>query len=162
MLYTKAYENEGTPVLTLSGTYTGRTAITVRAETEGGITEYSVSSIDEDTFDGLPIPHNGFVLTLPTASLEGLRIRSGMAVPVAGDDVLGGLERMDVGTFRPNNEYRNILKRRISFADPVAGVSAEGIYYLSAEYTKNAIPLPAGSAVAVLQDGKVGRLCARL
>jgi uncharacterized lipoprotein YddW (UPF0748 family) len=155
VLYTKAYENEGTPVLTLSGTYTGRTAITVRAETEGGITEYSVSSIDEDTFDGLPIPHNGFVLTLPTASLEGLRIRSGMAVPVAGDDVLGGLERMDVGTFRPNNEYRNILKRRISFADPVAGVSAEGIYYLSAEYTKNAIPLPAGSAVAVLQDGKV-------
>ena len=43
VLYTKAYENEGTPVLTLSGTCTGRTAITVRAETEGGITEYSVS-----------------------------------------------------------------------------------------------------------------------
>lgn len=155
VLYTRSYTQDDAPALTLAADQTGRTAVSVRYELIGDEGEYTILSVTEDTTAGLPIPYNGFVVSLPTAALADLRIRQGQTVTVKGDELIGGFERMDVGTFRPNGEYRNALKRRINLRNPVSGVSAEGIYYLDASYTQTPVAIPAGSAVAVVKDGKV-------
>lgn len=155
VLYTRAYTREDTLSLTLGEDQAGRTAVAVRGEYAEGKTEYTVIGITEDAMASMIIPYNGFVVTLPTTALADLRVRTGQEVPVTGDAVIGGLERMDAGAFRTNNENRNFLKRRINLRNPVSAITAEGIYYLDAAYTKNAVALPAGSAVAVLEGGKV-------
>lgn len=155
VLYTRGYTQNDAPVLALTADQNGRTAVSVRYEETGGEGEYTILDVTADTTTGLPIPYNGFVISLPTAALADLRVRQGQTVTVTGEDLIGGFERMDVGTFRPAGEYKNALKRRINFRNPVSGVSAEGIYYLDASYTQTAVAIPAGSAVAVLQNGKV-------
>ena len=155
VLYTRAYTKEDAVSFTLGEDQTGRTAVSVRGELSNGKTEYTIISVTEDAVGSVIIPYNGFVVTLPTAALADLRVRAGQEVTVAGEEVIGGLERMDVGTFRPNNENRNSLRRRIHFRNPVSAITAEGIYYLDASYTEKAVSLPAGSVSVVLEDGKI-------
>ena len=151
VLYTRAYQVDGAPAVTV-GEHTDRIVICVGRELSGGETVYSVLALAETAEDAksMPIPYNGFVLSVPNAKLGDGRPRVGQKVEVTGEELLGELERRDVGTFRPYGGYGEALERRILYRDPVSGLQGEGVYFLSAAYTAEPRSFPAECTVAVL------------
>lgn len=155
VLYTRAYQRDGAPAVTLGGGHTDRTVICVGGDVSGGEVTYSVLALadTEEEAQSMPIPYNGFVLSVPTAALGDARVRAGQKLEVTGAELLGGLERRDAGTFRPTGTYGGALERRILYRDPVAGLQGEGVYFLSAAYTAEQRSFPAECVVAALTEG---------
>lgn len=158
VLYTRAYQRDNAPAATLGVEQPDRTVICVGREADAGKTTYTVLAVvgAEEDARLVPIPYNGFVLSVPTSSLGDARVRKGQELEVTGADVLGEPERLDVGSFRPDGEYSDALKRRILYRDPVEGLQAEGVYFFSASYTAEQRSFPAECYVVTL-SGKNGK-----
>ena len=152
VLYTRAYQVDGAPALTVGGEHADRTLICIGGETSGRETVYSVLALAETAEDAktMPIPYNGFVLSVPNAKLGDGRPRVGQKVEVTGEELLGEPEKRDAGTFRPYGGYGAALERRILYRDPVSGLQGEGVYFLSAAYTAEKRSFPGECTVAVL------------
>ena len=153
VLYTRAYQVDGAPAVTVGGEHTDRTVICVGGERSGEETTYTVLALAETVEDAksMPIPYNGFVLSVPKEQLADARLRVGQKLEVTGAELLGDLEKRDAGTFRLPGTYKDALERRILYRDPAAGLQGEGVYFLSAAYTAEQRSFPAECMVATLE-----------
>lgn len=160
VLYTRAYQREGKPFLFVSAEQPDRTLLCIGAEATSGTVTYSVlaaAETAEGTAPALPIPYNGFVLSVPNAALGGARVRVGQKLEITGAELLGDPERRDAGTFRPSGDYGTALERRILYRDPVAGLQGEGVYFFSASYTAEQRTFPAECTVVTLAEASGDR-----
>lgn len=158
VVYTRAYQRDGAPAVTVEAEQ-GRTVLCVGSETSGGETTYTVLAMtngEEEEAAFLPIPYNGFVLSIPATALGDARVRTGQKLEVTGGELLGEPERRNAGTFRPSGAYGSALERRILYRDPVAGLQGEGVYFLSAAYTAEQRIFPAECSVAALTQSSGG------
>lgn len=153
ILYTREFSIDGEPSLRLCTDHMNRTVIFVTGEIKNGAVLYEIASVKQNAPKDIPIPCNGFAVSVPTHLLENIRLRNGQAITVIGDEILPHPERTDIGTFRPNIDYSDFLTRRMNYIDPVSPIVSDGIYYLSARYTETAVNLPKNSIVVTL-DGK--------
>lgn len=153
VLYTRAYQVDGTPSVTLRTEHTDRTVICVGGERSGKEVIYTVLALADTAEDArtMPIPYNGFVLSVPNEKLTDAGLRAGRKLEVTGAELLGDLERRDAGTFRPSSDYGTALERRILYRDPVDGLQGEGVYFLSAAYTAEQRDFPEQCFVATLE-----------
>lgn len=160
VLYTRAYQREGAPCAVVSVEHAEqpeRTLICVGAEEASGGMTYSVLAVSAEDTQELPIPYNGFVLSVPKEKLGDARVRSGQKLTVTGAELLGELERRDGGTFLPTSAYGQALERRILYRDPVDGLQGEGVYFFSASYMADEKPkFPEECFVAVLEKASIG------
>lgn len=156
VVYTRAYEKDGSPVLTVEPAE-GRATLCVNGEQQDGGIAYSVLGVsDGSDGEALPIPYNGFVLSVPSDAFENPHV--GLEVTVTGAELLGEPERQDVGTVSPQvGNYRAAKKRRILYRDPVDGLQGEGVYLFTADYASDASEFPSECAVAVLDE--LGKRC---
>lgn len=152
VVYTRAYLIDGKPSLTVGTDQPGRTAVSVCAEEENGVSEFVIQSVTEDHTRGIVIPYNGFVLSVPTDQLTGLNVRIGKSVGIADTSFIGELERLDKGSFYPDLDQKHSLQKRIMLRDPLDGVTGDGIYFLSTEYTSADVALPTDSVVVTLRS----------
>ncbi len=136
VLYDSSYTKDGLPVLEMNAP-AGRTLIGLYPEQTGTKTEFIIFDIKSESEGSLPIPVNGFVLSVPATKLEGLRVRKGQAVKTEGTDPFPKNENMALGSLYPDTEQASVLERRISFMDPELDLrerSADKILYYSENY----------------------------
>jgi len=151
VVYTRDYKIGDVPSLKLGSDQAGRTAISVCIESVDGQDKFMVQSVIENNIKDVVIPYNGFVLTVPSSSLTDTGIRPGREVTVSEESFIGELERMDKGYFYPDLEDKHSLQKRIMLRDPLDGVTSDGVYFLSAEYTSDNITLPSECVVVTLR-----------
>lgn len=156
VVYTRAYQRDGAPCAVVLADQPERTLICVGGEETSDGVAYTVLAVSREDTSELPIPYNGFVLSVPGEKLGDARVRGGQKLTVTGAELLGTLERRDGGTFRPMSDYGAALERRILYRDPVDGLQGEGVYFLSASYTAEQRSFPAECVVAVLEKATSG------
>ncbi len=129
-IYDRNYKIDGESTAFVGGDHTGRTLVTVRYNKS--YDEFSVMAVDdsEGAKSETLIPVNGFVASIPSALLEGLRVRESQVVTVVGYDN-ANYERLDLASFIPTDSS---LARRIYYVDPLELPTDELVYYVSADY----------------------------
>ncbi len=152
VVYTRAYQIDGRPSLTVGVDQPGRTAISVCAETENGVSVFAVQSVTKDQTKDVAIPYNGFVLSVPSEELTDLNIRIGKKAEIADTTFIGELERMDKGYFYPDLDQKLSLQKRILYRDPIDGITEDGIFFLSADYAAADVSFPSESVVVTLRS----------
>ena len=115
ILYTRDFTVEGKLSLTLQNAHKNRTVIVVESDNSKLDFRYKIVAVEEKDCANIPIPYNGFALSVPTASLTDIRIRNGQEVAVVGAEILPTPERTDIGSIRPYADYGDLLTRRIHF-----------------------------------------------
>lgn len=134
-LYSRGYTADGAETAFIGGDHTGRTVITVRYN--ASYNEYSITVVDDT--DGTKadtlIPVNGFVASIPTEKLEGLRIREAQTVDVFGFDI-SDYEQLDLASFIPT---KSNLARRIYYVDPIEVPAEDIIYLITEEYAEDTV-----------------------
>lgn len=152
VIYTRAYTVDEKPMLKLGIDQPGRTAVSVCLETIDRNELFVIQKITADATKDVVIPYNGFVLTMPSELANDLELRIGEEVVLSDLQLIGEPERMDAGSFYPDLDEKFSLQRRVLYRDPYNGISQDGIYFLSAEYTAEPIAFPKESVVVSLRS----------
>ncbi len=151
LLYDRDYRDENGPVLYVNGSAAGRTLISVKLAFKYGSPDYSVISSEVGAHEDvkMPIPVNGFVLSVSTSALpEGYKPNSVSNVTVSGWEY-PEFELTDLTTVIPSARANT---RRVNMTDPESGVFEEGkIYFCKKGYT-----VPQDSASVILNDPSAG------
>lgn len=153
VLYDGAFASGGVPVLEVKAEK-GRTLIGINPERSGNRTEMVIFEMAEGEGERIPVPVNGFVLSVPSSRLEGLRVRKGQSVKTSGSFVFPERETMSFGSFYPDTESAAILERRISLMDPerdVQSYGADKIIYYSDGYSGSHTAVPKDSYLIQLE-----------
>lgn len=132
-LFDRFYKIDGEATAFVGGDHTGRTLVTVRYNVS--YNEFSIAAVNDsegDKADTL-IPVNGFVASIPTEMLEGLRVRESQLVTVFGYDTKI-CEKLDLASVIPADSS---LARRLYYVDPVEIPSEELLYLVTEEYGKD-------------------------
>ncbi len=145
-LYDRNYVIDGESTAFIGGDHTGRTLVTVRYNPS--YNEFSIMAIDDSEGEKSEtlIPVNGFVASIPSNLLEGLRVRESQVVTVVGYN--NSYERLDLASFIPTD---SALARRVYYVDPVEIPTDDLVYYVSADY-KTDITLGDNVYAAVLEQ----------
>lgn len=128
-VYTRDYKIDGKYSFVVGKAQEGRTAFSIRCILNNGVYEYDIAEKTEDVASA-PIPVNGFVITIPSASLEGVRANKGQLVDVVGaEKVLGEYERMDCASIAPDYLV-STASRRVNMSNPINDFVENKIYYI--------------------------------
>ncbi|MBO4453096.1 MAG: family 10 glycosylhydrolase [Clostridia bacterium] len=143
-IYTRNYTVDGKLKLTVDAS-AGRTLLSVNYVelNDGG--EFSVEEITADS--GVShIPVNGFVASLPSSELEGVRYGAGSLVTAEGyGDLVSGYETHSYATLNIADASVTV-ERRINLVDPLVDLTADRIYLITPEYGASAAA-PQGSVL---------------
>jgi hypothetical protein len=151
-VYTRDYKDaDGKYLLTIGGAHNDRDVISIKYNRDEESTSYTV--ITADTSGGSKadtrIPVNGFVVSIPKKSTEGLRFRSNQEVKVSGFEAIAPeYERFDFGTFIPEDKT---LTRRVTYINPVAEVYEQSCITLITNDYGRAVELPEGAVAFVMR-----------
>ncbi|MBO7549605.1 MAG: hypothetical protein J6T77_06505, partial [Clostridia bacterium] len=151
LLFDRDYRDENGPALYVNGTSEGRTLISVKLAFKYGSPDYSVISSEVGAHEDvkMPIPVNGFVLSVSTSALpEGYKPNSVSNVTVSGWEY-PEYELTDLTTAVPSARSNT---RRVNMTDPESGVFEEGKIY----FCKKAYTVPQDSAAVILRDPSAG------
>lgn len=148
-VYTRNYKDSNDNILvTIGGTHTDRAVYRVKYTIDEDKTKFTVLSADlsGDKKANTPIPVNGFTISLPLSKVNGLHIKENQEITVNGFEELAvEYERFDLGTLVPEDKT---LARRVSYINPIEGVTEQPcIILISSDYDRE-VTLPAG-AVAI-------------
>ena len=145
-IFDRFYKIDGEPTAFVGGDHSGRTLVTVRYNPS--YNEFSVMSVDNSEGDkaNTLIPVNGFVASIPSNLLEGLRVRESQVVTVIGYDTKQ-CERLDLASFIPSE---STFARRIYYVNPTEIPTEDLIYFVSEEFGKD-ITLGNGVIAATLE-----------
>lgn len=129
VLYNRDYKNNDGFVFAMPETQEGRIGISVRRIENEGNVEYDI--VDRvDSVKGAPIPTNGFVLSIPSAMLDGVRANKGQFVKIDGyDTLMPEFERNDLASMSPDY-LLSTATRRINYINPVGDLESDKIYYI--------------------------------
>jgi len=149
-VYTRDYKDKkGRILFTIGGSHTDRAVYTVRYSKDTGTEKFTIIAADasDNNKSNTPIPVNGFVVSLPKSSVENLNVKENQEISVKGfEKIAPEHERFDFGTLIPENK---VLTRRVSYINPVAGITEQPCITLITNAYGKDCPLPDG-AVALL------------
>ncbi len=147
-LFSRGYKIDDVETAYIGGDHSGRTVITVRYN--DAYKEFSITVVDDSdgTKANTLIPVNGFVISIPTEKLEGLRVREAQTVDVYGFDV-SDHEHLDLASFIPT---KSNLARRIYYVDPIEVPTENLIYLVTENYDKDTVL--GNNVIAVTLDKK--------
>ena len=133
VVYTRDYKKDGKASVVVSEEQEGRTAVVVRYISNDKTDEFDIVQITTEIKD-VPIPVNGFALTLPTSMLEGVRANVGQIVKVEGYASANPQhERHDLASIAPDYLI-STATRRVNIVDPIYGFVSDKIYYVTDKY----------------------------
>ena len=154
-VYTHSYEPDGKPSAVIGGDHTGRTAVTVRYS-ETSDDKYiiiAVDSSDGDKSDTL-IPVNGFVVSIKSPLLEGLRVRESQPVDVFGF-TCDNYERLDLALCVPSDSY---YSRRVYYVDPENELESGVIAFFSSDHDTDSV-IGDNAVAVILESTGSGNYC---
>lgn len=158
VIYDCEYKVEGSPAVYVVLDEPGRTVIGFNPEYDGKELAYNVFALSDEAGFRCPVPYNGFVLTVPSDKIEGLRIRKGQLAKTEGSYQFPMRESLQGGSFYPSNDYSSALERRIDLMNPRLSFQNETepdgtnrIYYYTSDYEGAFRKLPEECVVVSLE-----------
>ena len=154
-VYTHSYEPDGKPSAVIGGDHTGRTAVTVRYS-ETSDDKYIIIAVDSS--DGVKsdtlIPVNGFVVSIKSPLLEGLRVRESQPVDVFGF-TCDNYERLDLALCVPSDSY---YSRRVYYVDPENELESGVIAFFSSDHDTDSV-IGDNAVAVILESTGSGNYC---
>ncbi|HAN21024.1 MAG: hypothetical protein A2Y15_08175 [Clostridiales bacterium GWF2_36_10] len=151
-VFTRDYKDkDGNILLTIGGTHTDRAVYRVKYSKDEDSSSFTILSVDSSGNEkaNTPIPVNGFTISIPLTKVNDLRIKENQDIAVNGyDQIADEYERFDLGTLIPEDKT---LTRRVSYINPVAGVTDQPCITLITEDYKKEVSLPTGAVAVIVQ-----------
>ena len=151
ILLDRSCSENGKPVLYAKGSDEKRALISVKLAYKFGEPDYTVSAFTPNAGagDAVPIPVNGFVLSVANSVLpESFKASSTSKMQVIDYEPLE-YERVDLATVVPENRVNT---RRINMLEPADGSFSEGKIYLC----KSELTVPEGAVAVAFKTKSVG------
>lgn len=151
-VYTRDYKDKkGKILFTIGGSHTYRAVYTVRYTRDSDTEKFTVIAIDDSDNNktDTPIPVNGFVISLPKSSVDGLKVQENQEIEVKGfEKIAPEYERFDFGTLIPENK---VLTRRVTYINPSAGITEQPCISLITNAYGKDCALPNGAVALMIR-----------
>ncbi len=133
VIYTKDYKYNGAYSMTVAEKQEGRVGFAIRRVEKDGNVEFDIVERLDDV-SAIPIPVNGFALSVPSDMLEGVRANKGQLVKVEGfEEILAQYERHDMASMAPDY-LLSTATRRVNLVNPIGALEDNKIYYIDSEF----------------------------
>lgn len=143
------YTIQGDYSTVFKNTTSERTVFGVQEEYSRGKKEFSIFNILNEVGE-CPIPTNGFLVSIPTAQINSLRIRVGQLVEVKGLNDSANYEDHLKGYFYPDCDFGSGLLRQIKLKNPKVDIIQNGIYFFDSDYADCSIKIPDDSIIVLI------------